>query len=349
MAAWSPLSVPGALGRDPGGDADEGRAADDVIESRSGPQLSMIGPLTERRQAREWALVLQSQHIGFVLNYAPAQRDEIGVVIKPGGWVLTVAPDEYARAVQAIDQYEAENEDWPPVEIRDRPRHEASLVLPLFFAVLALFFFYVTGPSSRGSLWFTHGRADAVLFTSEPWRMITALTLHADAQHILGNTLSGSIFGLMVSRRIGGGGALLAIVLAGALGNAFNALHHLPGGHRSIGASTAVFGAVGILAAVQTVITWGRREQAGGWRRFKAIDVVAPIVGGLALLGSLGAGGGNTDVWAHGYGFLAGVGIGGLMGLVVRRQGSKPSGVIQGLAAAAAGLLLIGSWVLAIL
>ncbi|HHH29796.1 MAG TPA: rhomboid family intramembrane serine protease [Polyangiaceae bacterium] len=271
------------------------------------------------------------------------------MMIKPGGWVLTVAPGEYERAVQAIDLYESENEDWPPIEVRDRPRHQPSLVLPLFFAVLALFFFYVTGPSSRGSLWFTHGRADAVLLTSEPWRMITALTLHADAQHIVGNALSGSIFGLMVSRRIGGGGALLAIVLSGALGNTFNALHHLPGGHHSIGASTAVFGAVGILAAVQTAITWGRREQQGGWRRFKAIDVLAPIVGGLALLGSLGAGGGNTDVWAHGYGFLAGVGIGAVLGLVVRRQGSKPSGVIQGLAGATAGVLIVGAWLLAVL
>ena len=340
MAAWSPLSIPGDVGRDP--------VAEEPVSA--GPQLSMIGPLTRRRQAREWALVLQSQHIGFVLNYAPAERDEVGVVIKPGGWVLTVAPSEYERAVEAIDLYETENEDWPPVEVRDRPRHEASLVLPLFFAVLALFFFYVTGPASRGSMWFTHGRADAGLLFSEPWRMITALTLHADAQHILGNTLSGSIFGLMVSRRIGGGGALLAIVLAGAFGNAFNAVHHLVDGHRSIGASTAVFGAVGILAAVQTVLTWGRREQQGvGWRGIKAIDIVAPIIGGLALLGSLGAGGGNTDVWAHGYGFLAGVGIGVLMGLVVRRQGSKPSGVVQGLSAATAALVIVGAWTLAVL
>ncbi|MEQ9322503.1 MAG: hypothetical protein RIF41_25275, partial [Polyangiaceae bacterium] len=93
-----------------------------------------------------------------------------------------------------------------------------------------------------------------------------------------------------------------------------------------------------------------RRERRGaqGWLRLKAIDVVAPIVGGLALLGSLGAGGGNTDVWAHGYGFLAGVGVGALMGLVVRREGSKPNGIIQGLAVAAAGAILIGSWVLAV-
>ena len=36
------------------------------------------------------------------------------------------------------------------------------------------------------------------------------------------------------------------------------------------------------------------------------------------------------------------------MGLVVRREGSKPNGIIQGLAVAAAGAILIGSWVLAV-
>jgi membrane associated rhomboid family serine protease len=343
------------LSGEPGGRPSAGLGAerDEAFEpATDGPQLRMIGPLTARRLAREWALVLQSQHVGYVMSYAPPTRTDDGQVVRPGGWVLTVSPGDYDRAVQAIDLYEAENEDWPPEEVRDTPRHEASLAMPLAFALLALFFFYVTGPAARGSMWFLRGRADAALLLSEPWRMITALTLHADPQHIVGNALSGSIFGLMVSRRIGGGGALLAVLVTGIVGNTLNAVHHLPGGHRSIGASTAVFGAVGILAALQTVIDWGRRREArqqGGRRRYRAVDVVAPIIGGLALLGSLGAGGGNTDVWAHGYGFLAGVGIGVVLGLVVRRQGSQPSGLVQGLSVAAASLIVGGAWLLAIL
>lgn len=333
------MQWPGLTHRDAPDEADD--------EAVAGPELRMIGPLTERRQVREWALVLQSQHVGYVMSHAPPARSDDGAIVRPGGWVLTVSPADYDRAVRAIDLYETENEDWPPPQERDRPRHAASLVLPMALAVLALFFVYVTGPAAQGSAWFVRGRADASLLLSEPWRMITALTLHADSQHILGNALSGSIFGLMVSRRIGGGGALLAILLSGAVGNALNAIHHLPGGHRSIGASTAVFGAVGILAAVQTVIDWGRRRQ--GRRRYKAVDVVAPVIGGLALLGSLGAGGGNTDVWAHGYGFLAGIGIGVVLGLVVRRKGSKPSRLVQGLSVAAVSLIVGGAWLLAVL
>ncbi|MCA9625574.1 MAG: rhomboid family intramembrane serine protease [Myxococcales bacterium] len=297
----------------------------------------MIGPLSDRRQAREWALVLQSQQIGYVLGW---HADELA-----RGWVLTVSPEDYAAAVDAIDLYEAENEDWPPKPIRDRPRHAPSLSMPIAMALVALFFFYVTGPADAGSGWFARGRADALLLTSQPWRMATALTLHADAQHVLGNALSASIFGAMVSRRLGAGGAVLAILLAGILGNTFNALHHLPGGHLSIGASTAVFGAVGLLAAIQTVLLLSRRE--GERRRLRAIDVVAPLVGGLALLGSLGAGGGNTDLWAHAYGFLAGVGLGLPLGLVVRR-GSRPSRLVQAVTLIAAIVILGGSWALAI-
>jgi membrane associated rhomboid family serine protease len=181
--------------------------------------------------------------------------------------------------------------------------------------------------------------------------MVTALTLHADAQHILGNALSGTIFGSMVARRSGPGGALLTIVLSGAIGNFANAIYHLPDPHRSIGASTAVFGAVGILAAVQTVVDierYRRGNRAELRRRYGVVDMLAPVVGGLALLGALGSGR-HTDLGAHGFGFLAGVGIGTLVGLVIRRHDAKPSRFWQLAAGAAACAIVAGAWTLATL
>ena len=179
---------------------------------------------------------------------------------------------------------------------------------------------------------------------------VTALTLHADAQHILGNALSGTIFGTMVARRIGPGGALLAVLLSGALGNFANSLYYLPEPHRSIGASTAVFGAVGILAAVQTVVDWDRFRGRGGvretLRRYEVVDKLAPVVGGLALLGTLGSGR-NTDLGAHGFGFLSGVGIGVVVGLVIRRKTSRPSRFWQIAAGTLACAIVAGGWALA--
>ena len=297
------------------------------------PREAFVGPIHHRGQAREWALVLQSQGISFAL------------LPHGGGWMLRVQPDDLDHAVTMIDVYEKENENWPPVH-RDKPRHDSSLVIPLAFIGLALFFFYATGPVARGSVWFTHGRADALRLASEPWRMVTALTLHADAEHIIGNMISGTIFGTMVARRIGPGGALLSIVIAGALGNTFNALYHLPDGHRSIGASTGVFAAVGLLAAVQTIIDWGARKKR---ERYGWVDMAAPIIGGLTLLGMLGAGKGNTDVWAHGFGFLAGVLVGAVVAWWVRKRASKPSRLTQGAALVACIGLVVGAWALALL
>jgi membrane associated rhomboid family serine protease len=304
-----------------------------AIEPEEEPEEAIIGPLFNRGQAREWALVLQSQSISFVL----LPRD--------GGWVLRVNPTQLDHALEMIELYEEENENWPP-ESRDKPRHESSIAIPLAFISLALFYFYATGPVARGSMWFTRGRADALLLVSEPWRMITALTLHADGEHIIGNMISGTIFGTMVARRIGPGGALLATLIAGTLGNTINAIYHLPEGHRSIGASTAVFAAVGILAAVQTIIDWGRRKER---RRYGLVEMVAPILGGLTLLGMLGAGKGNTDVWAHGFGFASGIVVGAAVAIWVRKRESKPSQLTQGLALAATVGIVGGAWALAIL
>ena len=297
---------------------------------------AFVGPIGNRKDAREWELVLASQAIPHEL------------VFSLEGWVLRVPAAEGSRARRAIELYQEENRDWPPVEKRDVPRHRPSFTVAIAFVALAVFF-AVTGPASHGSAWFSHGRADAHLLFSEPWRMVTALTLHADSQHVLGNVISGGIFGSTVSRRLGPGGALLAILSGGALGNAANALVHLRGGHLSIGASTAVFAAVGVLAGVQTILLLSRRGEPRR-HKLRAIDLAGPLAGGLALLGSLGSGGANTDLGAHGFGFAAGV----LIGLAVawsmnKRGDDKPSRWLQLALGSAAILILSGSWAVALL
>ena len=177
--------------------------------------------------------------------------------------------------------------------------------------------------------------------------MMTALSLHADAAHVIGNAISGTIFGSAVSRRLGPGGALLGILLAGTFGNAANAIYHMADGHRSIGASTAVFGALGILAAIQTALIISKRHEprrrALGWT-----DILGPLVGGLALLGALGAGNDpKTDVSAHGFGFLAGLVIGGVAAVFAVRD-NKPSPTVQVFMGIATVALLCGGWALAL-
>jgi membrane associated rhomboid family serine protease len=303
-------------------------------EAGTGYGLTAIGPVPSERKARDWALVLQSGQIWHLVHITRA------------GWVLLVRDEDYVRAASSIDRYEAENRDWPPRVQRERLRYPSSPIPALIFSALA-FFFLVTGPVAAGSHWFRRGTAVTdLLLHAEPWRAVTALTLHADSTHVLGNVISGTIFASAVQRRLGAGGGALAIVASGAAGNLANALWHhgLGQGHRSIGASTAVFGAIGLLAATQLLVD---RAHASGARR-GWLQVAAPIVGGLALLGALGASP-RADLGAHLFGLIAGLVIGLVAGLVLRfRPVPRPRWWLQAAMGAVAAGVVLGAWQLAI-
>jgi rhomboid protease GluP len=152
--------------------------------------------------------------------------------------------------------------------------------------------------------WVRAGSVDGLRISAgEWWRNVTALTIHRELDHLLGNLAFGSFYGYFVGRHLGSGLGWAAIVLAGAFGNAINVF--LQGSdHRSIGASTAVFAALGILAA----FTWRRGYHRNTpWRAR-----IAPIIASLALLAYTGTGGENTDLGAHLFGFVAGI-VGGLV------------------------------------
>src|SRR5207249_906367 len=77
------------------------------------------------------------------------------------------------------------------------------------------------------SEWFQHGEADATrMMAGEWWRAVTALTLHADAPHLLGNALAGALLVTAVCQQLGPGVGLWLVLLAGAGGNALTAAVH---------------------------------------------------------------------------------------------------------------------------
>lgn len=329
-------------------------------EEESLPGFSFVGPLTTERKARESALVLQSMSVWHAVRRVSAVPGA-----HHGGFVLLVRDEDHARAAEALARYEEENRDWPPKRSRERLRHAPSWIVPAVFALMIAFFF-VTGPVAGESRWFARGIAVShVVLGAEPWRAVTALTLHADGVHVLGNAISGTVFGAAVQRRIGPGGALLAITLSGTLGNTVNALVHRLRGlpeHASLGASTAVFGAIGLLAATELVLRTSRGKRS-------YLDLAAPIVGGLALLGALGSGSGDhrTDLGAHLFGLLAGMMIGLVAALALKRrsdvvhfEGSGPAGAsvelgagnpsvtVQAALGALAATIVLGAWRLAL-
>ncbi len=315
------------------GDDRRSAASDDVV-----PALAWLGPFGSERRTREVALVLQSAGIGHYVSH--------------GGFVAVAATDG-PKARAAVDAYLQENRDWPPREARERPRYAG---LPWIAAAFALFvvFSLVTGPvRAPHGAWFREGASvSSLVLSSEPYRAVTALTLHADSEHVIGNLLSGALFGRAVERRLGPGGGLFAVMAAGTLGNLANAAFYALQGveHRSIGASTAVFGAVGVLAATQIALRLRERtsrvSRTDSPRSRFWSELGAPIAGGLALLATLGASP-SSDLWAHAWGLAGGLAVGGVASAATTWTAPIHRGK-QALLGAASVALVGGSWLVAL-
>lgn len=88
-----------------------------------------------------------------------------------------------------------------------------------------------------------------VIFSEEPWRIVTNLFIHDGFWHIFANMVTLYFFGTYVSRLIGEKKFLIIYFLGGIFGNAF---YMLLGDHYAIviGASGAVFAVGGTLTAL---------------------------------------------------------------------------------------------------
>ena len=245
--------------------------------------------------------------------------------VEDAHWALQIDEQDAARAEAAIAAFEQEN----PLEVR-RP----EVIHPITGAVasgvafsLALVAMYVrTGPESSGSPWFQRGGADAAaILRGEWWRAVTALTLHADAAHVAGNAVLGGLLLALLARSVGPGLASALMLLSGVAGT-FAPAAIIRHEFVSIGASTAVFGAVGALAALP------RRSRR----------VWMPVVGGLALLALLGTSK-RADVAGHLCGFISGV----LAGAAVSHLPPLRNRAAQALLAVAAACVPVAAWLAA--
>jgi len=278
------------------------------------------------RDCRERALVLQAVGTAYQVR---READE---------FTLAVAATDAARSRAEIDAYTMENSDWRNARPAARQRADGWNGVLGFVAVLAVMP-VLQQWHAFGVNWFSVGKAHAGLIRQgEWWRTVTALTLHVDLEHVLSNLVIGGLVGLFAGQSLGSGLAWCSIVIAGALGNFLNAWVRPPD-HTSVGSSTAIFAALGLLAAYAW---WQRRT-----RRTSRLERWAPLVGGVLLLSFLGTGGGRTDVPAHVFGFLCAVPFGALCGKLGDGVVSTPRAqFLFGLSALA---VLVIAWAFALL
>jgi len=279
----------------------------------------VIGESREQRACAELALVLEARGIASLQEH------------DGGHWLLRVRAQDAEHAARELKSYRRENVHAPHALAPPETLGSGWFGVASFIAVLLIIAVCVQR-LAFGIDWLAVGIMDAErMLSGQWWRAMTALTLHLEPDHLLANLTFGALFTFFVARYLGGGVGWMAILTTGAVGNLLNGW--LSGAdHRSIGASTAVFGALGLL----TAYTWRRGLPRGSSFRSR----VAPLIAGLALLAYTGTAGENTDLGAHLMGFLTGLAL----GLVAARVVISSAARVQLTAGLIAWASVAGAW-----
>jgi len=132
------------------------------------------------------------------------------------------------------------------------------------------------------------------------WRPVTALFLHANLDHLFGNIGYSLVFFLLVCHSLGRRTGWLLILASGTIGNILTSWMRYPSDYSSLGASTATFGALGILVGLATFAAWKSRSGRRPGR------LIVPGRRGNNPTGLAGRGEIPTDVLGHLLGFLTG-------------------------------------------
>ncbi len=277
----------------------------------------------------------ECMELGLVLTSAEIQNQ---IFHHSGKWWLSVAPQDEASALQELAAYRRDNPIAEKLVSRRIPLFEGSFVGAFVYAATICLIGSVSSSADTREIWMSIGQMNSDAFLGgQFWRATTALTLHADAQHLLSNLAFGCVFGMMAGRILGGGIAWLSIVSAGTLGNGLNAVMRSET-HLSIGASTAVFAALGVLVAHALHPRFVSSEKL--FKRW------SPLIAGVLLLAFVGVGGERTDVGAHVTGFVSGMVIGWLAARLPLHWLSNPR--IQMASGAAAFTVIVLAWTIAV-
>lgn len=251
--------------------------------------------------------------------------------------VLLVDETHSTRAIDELRAFTEENRDWPPLPNYARPVQRSDNPPTLLMMGSLILFYTVTGPWLPTNSWFQAGAIDstAIVHGHNWWRLFTALTLHADQVHLVGNCVIGGFMVHLLSTTTGYGTAWLGLILAAGFGNWLNVVLR-EGPHYAVGFSTAVFAAIGIMCGLQM-----------GSSRFSILKQLLLSLGaGTGLLAMLGSEGKQTDLGAHFFGLGCGIIFGMLIKLSTLDQQTGNTKLQHSLYLVSL-FLIIGSWLLA--
>lgn len=246
-----------------------------------------------------------------------AEAEEHGLVVLALGhpyWLLTrdtgctlvIERSAAPLATRHLEKYRHERLRWPPPPISDPwAARQVDLVTPLLWAATVL------GLHGLAADWKSRAAVDsvAVIRDGELWRAFTALWFHGDAAHVISNALGGILVFAALLSTLGRARGWTLLLLASVAANLALAWAHYPATYRSLGSSTAIFAAVGLLTG-RAMRVVARTSHPHRWRA-----LFVPLASGGTVLALHGTGDAQVDLGAHLGGFACGLLGGFLAGL----------------------------------
>lgn len=271
----------------------------DNIESMPTGEFLPVARFDELQSAQEYALVILAMQLDCLIT------------VEPIGYYLHADSNFHPAIQREFENYTEE-----------QTSETASTTIPVFRSGLEVALIWIT------TLLVCHiskledpgvtekylNSSQAVIADFEYFRTFTALFLHADMAHLISNATFGLLFGLLVSTSYGPIRGWALIFLSGTLGNFLNAWFQYPAPFFSLGASTAVFGALGLLIGNGLHLAW----QASSYR--KGLRAFTPLLAGFMIFTFNGIGTPGTDTIAHLTGLFSGIAIGLLTTLIISRK-----------------------------
>lgn len=292
-----------------------------MVEFQVGSEYFIV-TVSSRREFKETELLLLSRSITHIIQSDPPVRR----------FLVPLERADFAR--KEIELYFFENRNWPPPPAKTRDALFQFSPSHLIVVLGLAYFHWMTNQLTTSVNWLEKGKFSADRILSGEWeRTVTALTLHLDDPHFLSNFFGLLFFVTGVNQFAGGGVSWLLVLVSGILGNSLNAFFYETA-HEAVGASTAVFGAVGIMGALGV-------KQYIRAKQFRTRFFV-PVIGSLGILAMLGTNI-QTDVMAHFFGFISGLGIG-LVLIPFSESKFLRNSTFQGVSFAIFAALIFFSW-----
>ena len=284
--------------------------------------LYSLDRIPGQEKVNDWSLVLYAMGI-------PHK-----VISLQSGWIIRVKDRYRKEAEHQIELFEKENSPSSPEE--NIEKDTLIKYLPLLFSFLLIGFHIFINTRANYRQFLESGcMSGDIIRKYQLWRGVTALTIHIDLTHLFSNIIFGSLIIASVQRQIGKGFGWLMILFASFAGNFLNGLLHSVL-FKSIGASAAVFIALGILTSIQ-FIKKIREKTRQSWM---------PLLAAAALLGLLSQGK-YIDLMGHFLGLFTGLIFGIILALYIifwKLPGEK----LQGFFSLFSLSIVIFCWLIAI-